>query len=123
VARTISKFETLTDSSIISSNSVNFVPFIGFLTMNIIILNIAEYLRQREKLKDAISQKVLKHYILNNHNLFHNKFATLDLRRTIVDKIDSVMNHFISSLLECQLPFQEDNARLHLVMYLSMKKQ
>jgi hypothetical protein len=38
VARTISKFETLTDSSIISSNSVNFVPFIGFLTMDIIIL-------------------------------------------------------------------------------------
>lgn len=62
-----------------------------------------------EKLKDAISQKVLKHYILNNHNLFHNKFAKLDLRRTIVDKIDSVMKHFISSLLECQLPFQEDN--------------
>ena len=72
-----------------------------------------------EKLKDAISQKVLKHYIPNNHKLFHNKFATLDLRRTIVDKIDSLTNHFISSLLECQLPFQEDNEeRIKVAEYL-----
>ncbi|VDH90476.1 Hypothetical predicted protein [Mytilus galloprovincialis] len=64
-----------------------------------------------QMLKECISRRTLKHFILSNHNLFYHKFENSDLRESIVNMIDCILSDIISVLQHCRLPLENVKLR------------
>ncbi|CAC5379841.1 unnamed protein product [Mytilus coruscus] len=62
-------------------------------------------------LKEYISRRTLKHFIVSNHNLFYHKFENSDLREGLVNIIDCILSNIISALQQCRLPLEDVKLR------------
>ncbi|XP_052077443.1 uncharacterized protein LOC127715443 [Mytilus californianus] len=64
-----------------------------------------------QMLKECISRRTLKHFIVSNHNLFYHKFENSDLREGLVNIIDCILSNIISALQQCRLPLEDVKLR------------